>query len=76
MASKIRSSENTKRSFAKAMTFRGVIIMADTIITYTISHRVDITIGFVVFTNVASTLIYFLHERAWSYVNWGNKRKH
>ena len=63
--------ERAKRSFVKAMTFRVTIIVADTIITYTLTHRYDITIGFVVFTNFASTLIYYLHERIWAHVKWG-----
>lgn len=70
-----RGGDNRKRSFVKAMTFRVTIIVADTVITYAISHRYDITIGFVVFTNVASTLIYYLHERIWSHVRWGDGKK-
>lgn len=61
------------RSAVKALTFRFCIIIADTVITYAISHRYDITIGFVVFTNVASTLIYYFHERAWAGVRWGKR---
>lgn len=75
MPAKKRSGDIARRSFLKAMTFRIVIIAADTLITWTISHRVDITVGFVVFTNVASTLIYYLHERVWSHISWGGTRK-
>ena len=63
--------DKQKRSFVKSMTFRVTIIVADTIITYAISHRVDITAGFVIFTNIASTIIYYLHERLWSNIEWG-----
>lgn len=66
-------SESAKRSFVKAMTFRTTIIVADTIITYAISHSYTITIGFVIFTNVASTAIYYLHERFWASIGWGEK---
>lgn len=72
MKAKRKAGENKKRSITKSLTFRTVIIIADTIITYAISHRYDITIGFVVFTNIASTILYYLHERVWSYISWGD----
>lgn len=67
--------EQPRRSALKSATFRITIIVSDTIITYALTHRYDITIGFVVFTNVASTLIYYFHERAWAHVRWGLRRK-
>ena len=72
---KYGSIDNIKRSAVKALSFRTIIIIADTIITWGISHRVDITVGFVVLTNIASTILYYLHERLWSHVHWGNGRK-
>lgn len=71
MTGKKHTSDTVKRSFVKAMTFRTTIIIADTIITFSLTHRYDITIGFVVFTNVASTAIYYLHERVWAHIHWG-----
>ena len=65
--------DRRKRSFIKAMTFRIVIIIADTIIGWLLTHRVDLTAGFVVFTNIASTAIYYLHERIWAGIHWGRK---
>ena len=65
--------DKRKRSFVKAMTFRVTIIVADTVITYALTHRYDLTIGFVVFTNIASTAIYYLHERIWAGIHWGRK---
>jgi uncharacterized membrane protein len=38
---------------------------------YLITHRVDMTVGLVVGTNLASTLLYYLHERVWSRIKWG-----
>lgn len=66
-----RGVEPPQRSALKSATFRITIIISDTIITFALTHRYDITIGFVVFTNVASTLIYYFHERVWAHVNWG-----
>lgn len=64
-----------KRSVFKSMTFRASIILSDAIITFAITHRYDLTIGFVVFTNIASTAVYYIHERMWAHTRWGIKRK-
>lgn len=63
--------EHVKRSVAKALTFRSIIIVSDVIIVYTITHRVDLTLGVLFFSNIASTTIYFFHERFWNTVHWG-----
>jgi len=60
-----------KRSLAKAISFRLLIIISDTIVMYWITRRVDMTAGLVVGTNLVSTLLYYLHERIWSRVRWG-----
>jgi cell division protein FtsW (lipid II flippase) len=41
------------------------------VIGFALTHRYDLTVGFVIFTNIASTIIYFLHERVWSRTRWG-----
>lgn len=63
--------EHVKRSVAKALTFRAVIIISDLIIVYAITHRFDLTLGVLFFSNIASTTIYFFHERFWNTVHWG-----
>ena len=63
--------EHVKRSVAKALTFRSIIIVSDIIIVYTITHRIDLTLGVLFFSNIASTTIYFFHERFWNTVKWG-----
>lgn len=60
-----------RRSLVKAITFRVVVIASDTVVIYLITRRVDLTAGLVVFTNIASTIEYFLHERAWNKISWG-----
>ena len=61
----------SRRSLVKAVTFRIVIIVSDSIVMYLITHRLDMTLGLVVGTNLASTVLYYAHERVWSRVNWG-----
>ncbi len=60
-----------RRSIAKAITFRILILCSDAIVVYAITRRVDTTTYVTVATNVVSTLLYFGHERLWNKVAWG-----
>ena len=64
-------NEHFKRSLVKAVTFRAVILVSDSLIIYTITKRLDVTIGVMSLSNLASTLLYFLHERVWNNIVWG-----
>jgi uncharacterized membrane protein len=61
----------SKRSLVKAVTFRLLILCSDTTVIFLITHRWDTTIGLVIATNLASTTLYFLHERIWNRIQWG-----
>lgn len=67
--------EHTKRSLVKAVTFRLVILVADGIIIFAITHRYDIAIGVILFSNISSTILYFIHERIWNGIHWGKQKK-
>lgn len=60
-----------KRSIVKAITFRTLILCSDAIVIFLITHRWDTTLGLVVATNLASTALYFIHERVWNRIQWG-----
>jgi uncharacterized membrane protein len=73
--------EHYKRSIIKAITYRFVILISDGFIIFLITHRYDTTAKVIVFSNIASTLLYFFHERFWKYNNFcrsivavGNKK--
>lgn len=63
--------EHNKRSIAKAITFRAIVMVADYIIIRAITHRSDIAFGVIIFSNLSSTILYYLHERAWARTLWG-----
>jgi adenylylsulfate kinase len=65
-----------KRSVVKAITFRAIVLMSDFLIVYLITHRVDTSLGLVILTNLASTTLYYLHERFWSGIKWGRVPEH
>ena len=64
-------NEHFKRSLVKAITFRLIILISDGIIIFTITHRFDITFSVILFSNLSSTILYFIHERIWNKINWG-----
>jgi adenylylsulfate kinase len=65
----------TKRSLTKAITFRALILCSDTIVIFLITHRWETTAGLVIATNLASTTLYFIHERIWNRIQWGRAYK-
>lgn len=66
--------EHHKRSIAKTIGFHTLIILADLIVVFVITHQYQITLSIILFTNLMSGLIYFLHERAWNRVHWGRSK--
>jgi len=62
-----------KRSLVKAITFRTLILCSDAVVIFLITHRWDTTAGLVIATNLASTTLYYIHERIWSRIQWGRR---
>jgi uncharacterized membrane protein len=55
----------------KAITFRSLILCSDAVVIFLITRRWDTTAGLVMATNIASTTLYFIHERIWNRIGWG-----
>jgi uncharacterized membrane protein len=65
--------EQHKRSIVKAVTFRIVVMVSDFVIIMAITRRYDIALGIIAASNMASTFLYYFHERAWNQVKWGRE---
>jgi uncharacterized membrane protein len=65
--------EKHSRSIAKAISYRIISICVDLTVVFVITHRIDLTIGIVTTTNIVSTIVYYLHERAWNKSHFGRK---
>lgn len=63
--------EHPKRSFIKAITYRLVIMISDGVIIYLITRRTDVAVSVILLSNLASTVLYYLHERVWVGIRWG-----
>ena len=64
-------AETAKRSIVKALTYRVVILCLDFLAIYLFTHKVDVALGFMIVSNVYTTVGYFAHERIWARIKWG-----
>lgn len=63
--------ENHRRSFAKSISYRVFSVIVDAFVAYFFTHNITLSVGIVIFVDGYSTILYYLHERAWAHVNWG-----
>jgi uncharacterized membrane protein len=60
-----------RRSVAKAITYRTLVMIADFVAIYLMTGALKVAVGFTIISNIYTTVIYFLHERAWARSKWG-----
>jgi uncharacterized membrane protein len=60
-----------RRSLAKAITYRILIMCLDFLTIYLLTGAVHVAIGFMIISNIYTSLAYLLHERLWARVQWG-----
>ena len=63
--------EKWKRSLVKSISYRLAIMGLDFTVLFLFTRRMDVALGFVVLSNIYTTIAYFVHERIWSRINWG-----
>lgn len=67
--------EHLHRSITKAVTFRLLIILADSVLLYYFTRRLDLIVGILTISTLLHTLIYLVHERWWNQVHWDKMGK-
>lgn len=60
-----------RRSVVKAITYRLVIMSLDFLTIYLFTGAARIALGFMIASNVYTSIAYVIHERLWSRVKWG-----
>ena len=65
--------DSVKRSLVKTISYRAVILVLDFLVLYAFTKQVKIAVGFVIVSNLYTTMAYFIHERIWDKVKWGTK---
>lgn len=64
-------TETLRRSIAKTVSYRVVILILDFIAIYLFTGQIKIAFGFMLVSNICMTLGYFFHERIWDKIKWG-----
>jgi uncharacterized membrane protein len=62
-----------KRSLVKALTYRIFIVCLDFIVVYVLTKKTDVALGFMIISNIYTSVGYFLHERIWARIRWGTR---
>ena len=68
--------ESRWRTIVKAVTFRIIVLLADSGVIYIVTGSLKTAASVVLITNVTSTVVYVVHERAWNRIHWGKKKNH
>ena len=66
--------ESKKRSVAKAVSYRFFGSLVTGGIAYFFSNRWDVALGVGLVDGIAKMAGYFLHERIWARIKWGQQR--
>jgi uncharacterized membrane protein len=65
------SRPSRKRSIVKALTYRVFIVCLDFVVIYLLTGKATVAAGFMVVSNIYTTVGYILHERMWARIGWG-----
>ena len=65
------SRETLTRSVVKTLTYRVLIMILDFSTIYLFTGKAKVAVGFMVVSNLYTTVGYFLHERLWDRIKWG-----
>jgi adenylylsulfate kinase len=50
-----------------------VIIILDFTVVYLLTGRVETALGFMLISNIYTSIAYYFHERIWNAINWGKR---
>lgn len=67
------TEEALSRTLVKTITYRVFILILDFTTIYIFTRKVNIALGFMITSNIYTTLGYFFHERIWDRIKWGKK---
>jgi uncharacterized membrane protein len=65
------SEETFRRSVVKTLSYRVVILILDFVAIYLFTGKIKVALGFMIVSNIYTTIGYFFHERIWDKIKWG-----
>ena len=69
----VRGREGHGRSFMKAVSWRAIGTIDTFIISFFVTGRVSLAGGIAAIEVVTKIVIYYLHERVWAVLPWGQR---
>jgi adenylylsulfate kinase len=65
------AEETFRRSILKTISYRVAILILDFAFIYLFTGQLKIALGFMIVSNIYTTLGCFFHERIWDKIKWG-----
>ena len=62
-----------QRSIAKTISYRVIVVILDFIAIYLFTGQIKVALWFTIVSNIYTTIVYFIHERIWDKIKWGEK---
>ena len=62
---------SAKRSVVKALTYGFVLGCLDFAVLYLFTRKTAVALGFILISNIYTTICYFIYERIWVRITWG-----
>ena len=68
------ATETLPRSIVKTVSYRVAILILDFTAIYIFTRQIKIAIGFMIVSNIYTSVAYYIHERLWNRTDWGRKK--
>jgi uncharacterized membrane protein len=65
------TEETLCRSIVKTISYRVAILVLDFTAIYLFTGQIKVAVGFMIVSNIYTTVGYFFHERIWDKIKWG-----
>ena len=65
------TGETLRRTIVKTVSYRLIIIALDFTAIYLFTGQVKVALGFMIVSNIYTSVGYFIHERIWDKIKWG-----
>jgi uncharacterized membrane protein len=67
-------NESWVRFLTKTVTYGVIILIMDSIVIYWFTGKTEIALGFMIASNIYTSVVYYVHERAWDRIKWGKMK--
>jgi uncharacterized membrane protein len=64
------AEETVARTIIKTVNYRVFILILDFTTIYLFTGKVKVAVGFMIISNLYTTISYFFHERIWDRIKW------